>query len=285
MYDSQQSMRESLYKHQSSNRGKWLVHFTVMLFSLLIFFFTGACNTAKEPDQKEDPDIIIYCENGILAPVLEIVKEYEDSTGVSINIQNDCARNLINLIHYRREADIFIPDSREALDKILATSPEVISDSVYVGNQTLVFIIPRKNPLKLSGELESLTTPENGIILANPESSTLGFSSGILLRKHQLYDQVMNSVLFLTVDSRSLVRNIASNHASLAIAWESDYLTNSIRTQVDTLSIQSPHKSFPAVAALLNTGSNKENARQFLSILNQENARKIFEKYGIRQPM
>ncbi|WP_148660843.1 substrate-binding domain-containing protein [Marinilabilia salmonicolor] len=264
---------------------KWLTHFPIMLFSFLIFFFSGACNTAKETDKEEDPDMIIYCENGILAPVLEIVQEYEDSTGLNISIQNDCARNLINLIHYRREADIFIPDSREALNKILAASPEMISDSVYLGNQTLVFIIPRKNPLKLSGALESLTTPENGIILANPESSTLGFSSGILLRKHLLYDQVMNSVLFLTVDSRSLVRNIASNHASLAIAWESDYLTNSIRTQVDTLSIQSPHKSFPAVAVLLNTGSHKKNALQFLSILNQENARKIFEKYGIRQPI
>ncbi|PRZ01668.1 substrate-binding domain-containing protein [Marinilabilia salmonicolor] len=285
MPGNHQTERERLYNNQSLIRRKLLNLFPFVLFSLLVLLFTGACNTGKTSDKEDDPDIIIYCENGILAPILEIVQEYEDSTGLHISIQNDCARNLVNLIHYRREADIFIPDSREAIDKILLTSPEIIADSVSVGNQTLVFIVPKKNPLKLTGELKSLTTPANGIILANPESSTLGFSSGTLLQKHQIYDQVMNSVLFLTADSRSLVRNIANNHASLAIAWESDYLTNSIRTQVDTLSIASPHKTFPAVAVLLNTGKQKEKAVEFLSSLNKKNARKIFEKYGIRQPI
>lgn len=255
------------------------------IFIVLFFFIVAGCKPIHQSKGEENPDLIIYCENGILGPVMEIVQAFEDSTSLHVSIQNDCAGNLNSLIHYRREADIFIPDSREAINNILLTSPELITDSVYLGTQTLVFIVRRGNPSRLTGSMESLTNPENGVILANPESSSLGASSGTLLKKHLLYDKVMNSVLFLTPDSRSLVRNIAAEQASIAIAWESDYLTNSIRKHLDTLSIQSSFKNFPALAVMLNTGNNKKNARNFLEELKQESSQKIFEKYGIRKSL
>ncbi|WP_291856501.1 substrate-binding domain-containing protein [Marinilabilia sp.] len=257
----------------------------LLIFTVLFFVIIAGCKPKLQSKETENTDLIVYCENGILGPVMEFVQAFEDSTHLNVSIQNDCARNLINLIHYRREADIFIPDSREAINNILLASPELILDSVYLGNQTLVFIIPRGNPSRLTGSLNSLTNPKNGIILANPESSTLGYTSGILLKKHKLYDQVMNSVLFLTTDSRSLIRDIASEQASIAIVWESDYLTNSIRKQVDTLAIQASFKSFQTLAVTLNSGNNKKNALQFLESLKQEESRKIFEKYGITKSL
>lgn len=255
------------------------------IFFILFIAMLAACKPSHQPKEEENPDLIIYCENGILGPVMEIVQTFEDSTNLNVSIQNDCARNLNSLIHYRREADIFIPDSRDAIDNILLTSPGLITDSVYLGTQTLVFIVRRGNPSRLTGSMESLTNPENGVILANPESSSLGASSGTLLKNHLLYDQVMNSVLFFTPDSRSLVRDIATEQASIAIAWESDYLTNSIRKHLDTLTIQSSFKNFPALAVMLNTGNNKKNALHFLEELKQESSQKIFEKYGIRKSL
>ncbi len=258
----------------------------VILFTLTIFgfIFTMGCKNNSPSGEENEPDLIVYCENGILGPVKEFTNYFEDSTGLKVSIQNDCARNLTSLIHYRREADIFIPDTRQSIDKLSMISPDLITDSVYLGHQTLVFIIARNNPAGLTGTIESLTNTANGIILANPESSTLGHITGLYLKEYQIYDRVMNSVLFLTTDSRALIRDIAANHASLAIAWESDYLTNSIRKQVDTLSISSNHKEYPAMAAQLTTGSNKQNAIKYLNWLRRPHSQKIFEKYGIRKP-
>ncbi len=242
----------------------------------------GCQNNSAEKERK--PDLIVYCENGILAPVKEFTEYFEDSTGLKVSIQNDCARNLTSLIHYRRETDIFIPDTRQAIDNLTLIPPDIICDSVYLGNQMLVFIVEKNNPSKLTGTIESLTNYENGIILANPESSTLGHITGVYLRQHQIYDTVMNSVLFLTTDSRGLIRNIATSHASLAIAWKSDYLTNNIRKQVDTLSIHSGYTEYPAVAAQLTFGKNQANAKKYLKWLKQPQAVEIFEKYGIQKP-
>ena len=248
---------------------------------VLAFTLFQSCRNNHASGHETGPDLVIYCENGILGPLKEIATNFEDSTGLQLSIQNDCARNLTSLIHYRNEADIFIPDAKQGLEKLFLSSPDIIKDSVSLGEQKLLFIVAKSNPAKLSGSINTLTDPANGIILANPESSTLGHISGSFLKKHQIYDQVMNSVLFLTADSRSLVRNIASNHASLAIAWESDYLTNSIRKKADTLSIQSSFLNYPAMAVSLTSGKNQKNAAHFLKELQTTKSKKIFEKYGI----
>jgi molybdenum ABC transporter molybdate-binding protein len=258
-----------------------VIFFTFAFFGFI--FFPG-CKNDHTSGEENEPDLIVYCENGILGPVKEFTDYFEDSTGLNVSIQNDCARNLTSLIHYRREADIFIPDVKEAIDKLALTVPDIITDSVYLGNQTLVFIVSRSNPSGLTGTIESLTNPDNGIVLANPESSTLGHITSLLLKEHQIYDTVMNSVLFLTTDSRGLVRDIASNQASLAIAWKSDYLTNSVRKQVDTLTFQPAHKEYPTMAFQLSSAYNKKNAEKYLNMLRQNEAQKIFEKYGILKP-
>ncbi len=262
-------------------RTSGVIFFTLTVFG---FIFTTGCKNNNPSGEENEPDLIIYCENGILGPVKELTDYFGDSTGLNVSIQNDCARNLTSLIHYRREADIFIPDTRQAIDNLALITPEIIADSVYLGHQTLLFLIERNNPSGLTGTIESLTNPDNGIILANPESSTLGHITALYLKKYHIYDKVMNSVLSLTADSRGLVRDIAANHASLAIAWKSDYLTNSNRKQVDTLSIQSDHKEFPAIAVQLKSGNNKENAIKYLNWLRLPHSQKIFEKYGIRKP-
>lgn len=262
-------------------RTSGVIFFTLAVFGII---FSSGCKNNNTSGEKNEPDLIVYCENGILGPVKEFTDYFEEETGLNVSIQNDCARNLTSLIHYRREADIFIPDARQAIDKLSLISPDIFSDSVFLGNQTLVFIIPLNNPSELPGTAASLTNPNNGIILANPASSTLGYITGLYLKEHQIYDSVMNSVLFLTTDSRGLVRDIAANQASLAIAWKSDYLTNSIRKHVDTLTISSDHKEYPAVAVQLTSGKNQDNAKRYFSWLRKPYAQKIFEKYSIRKP-
>jgi molybdenum ABC transporter molybdate-binding protein len=253
----------------------------VIFFTLMVLVHFSGCiyNTSK--DETREADIIVYCENGILEPVKEIISLYEKSTGLKVDIHNDCARNLTSLIHYRREADIFIPDSRLSIDLIKTANPELIADSAFLGIQTLVFMVAKGNPKRFDGQLNALLNKQFGVILANPETSTLGNASELLLQHHALYNEVKNSVLFLTIDSRGLIRNISSGQASLAISWRSDYFSNHNALSIDTISIASPHKHYTAMAVLLKNAHNKSNAKKQLQFLESGKSKQIFEKYGI----
>ncbi|MFO8000825.1 MAG: substrate-binding domain-containing protein [Marinilabilia sp.] len=254
----------------------------ILLFITVIFLFSGCHQPVKE--KIEDADLTIYCENGILGPIKEIADQYEENSGLNIEIQNDCARNLVSMVHYRNEADVFIPDTRHTIDNIASLEKNFFSDSVFLGYQSLMFFVPKENPENFDGKLQSLLNPSNGIVLANPESSTLGMVTGITLKQHNLYDQVMNSVLFFTTDSRGLIRSIATNQASVAMGWKSDpYLIDPFMA-IDTIHIHglSPEKRFhKAIAVIPEKAPNKEEARKFLKILTSGNATSIFKKYGI----
>ncbi|PWE00419.1 substrate-binding domain-containing protein [Marinilabilia rubra] len=255
----------------------------VLFFTVtgLLFLWLEACNGPTTSGEPETPDLVIYCENGMLGPIKEITNIFEKQSGLNIDIQNDCARNLTSLIHYRKEADVFIPDSRQAIDNILLANPKMIADSAFLGFQTLVFMVPKNNPSLFDGQLATLPSPDQAIILANPESSTLGLVTGRLLQSHGLYYQVMNSVVLLTTDSRGLIRNLVAGQGSVAIGWRSDYLSNHARMKIDTLSIPSNDKYFEAMAVILRDAPHSQNAKLFLNILKSRTSKKLLKKYGI----
>lgn len=256
--------------------------FRVNFFTALIILLTSGCLSSNSNNDNKSPDLIVYCENGMLNPVKEITTIFEKETGLSVEIQNDCARNLTSLIHYRQEADIFIPDSRHAIDNIIASNPEMVADSLFLGYQTLVFIVAKGNPLFFDGELTSLAEPAYGTILANPESSTLGLVTALLLKQHSLHDQVMNSLLSLTTDSRGLIRNISTNQASVAIGWKSDFYANNNNLKIDTIGIKSSSTRHPALAIILKQAPNKKNAAKYFHHLNSKKGKQIFNKYEIQ---
>jgi molybdenum ABC transporter molybdate-binding protein len=241
----------------------------------------GGCKNSPKQQKDQSPNLIVYCENGILGPIKEISTSFEEKTGLKVGIQNDCARNLTNLIHYRREADIFIPDARTTIDNIMMTSPDIVLDSAFLGFQSLVYLVAKGNPSQFNGDFQSLLDPSLGVILANPETSTLGLLTGQMLKKQSVYTQIMNSVLFLTTDSRGLIRGISSGQASVAISWKSDYLFNSKHMGIDTISVASPYKYHPAMAIILKGAPNKRNAKEFLKVLKSKSGKKILKKYGI----
>jgi molybdenum ABC transporter molybdate-binding protein len=255
--------------------------YRVSIITVLGFILLFGCINKSSDNAEPVPDLVVYCENGILNPVREFTEYFEEKTGLSVAIYNDNARNLINQIHYRRDADIFIPDSRYALDNIRLASPDIVTDSVSLGYQTLVFIVLKGNPKNFDGTLASLTNPEYGVILANPESSTLGMVTGVMLSHYELFDPVMNSVLFLTSDSRGLIRNIDNNQASIAINWNSCIVNRDGNFTIEVIPIQAKYTHHQAIAVILNNAPHKENAAQYLKMLNSGAAKIIMQKYGI----
>ena len=255
---------------------------TIFILNIIIVGILTDCKSPKNKNESDNQKLVVYCENGILASVREFSSEFEKETGIRISIQNDCARNLSNLIYYRGEADIFVPDCRLAIDNMIMTNPELFEDTVSLGYQTLIFLISRENPPNFDGDLKMLTSPHLGIILANPETSSLGLATEMLLKNHAIYDQVVKEVLSFTTDSRGLLRSVSSGQSQISIDWESDYLSSDIiGLKIDTLHMVSDAIFFPVLAAILKDAPNKQNAIKFMDRLRGEPGKKFFRKYRI----
>ena len=260
---------------------------TISFLTLILLLFHGCIRQAPEkPPQKSTntDELVVYCENGVLQPVREISERFRTLHQVKVRIQNDCSQNLISLIQYTREADIFIPDTRQAIRKLHNVHPDLFSDSVFIGFNPMVFMVAKGNPLKFDGRFESVLDRRLGIILANPETSSLGYETETLLKNRSIFEPVMReNVVALSVDSRGLLKNVAMGQAALTIDWLSSYYQNNAHLLVDTLSLpQTPH--LPSIyAASLSESSHPAMSKAFLQILNSEFATETFRKYGIQK--
>lgn len=258
----------------------------LFFLSLLILVLSGCKGGVKTDHQQTSavvPELLIYCENGMVSPILEISNYFESQFKCKIRIHNDCSKNLIGLINYSQKGDLFIPDSYQAITKLSRANPQIIADSIYIGINQLVFIVRKGNPESFDGSLKSLSKRSHAVLLANPETSSLGFETRQLLQQNHFYDPVMSNVLALSVDSRGIIRSVINGEASVAIDWLSSYFYNSNRTSVDTINLQTNYE-FPRIyASVLRSSENPGLAQTFLATLSSGYGTEVFAKYGIQK--
>jgi ABC-type molybdate transport system substrate-binding protein len=259
----------------------------VIYFTFLIIFTLQSCKQAttkkNEPVVSIVPELLIYCENGMVTPILEISNSFETQYKCKVRIQNDCSKNLIGLINYSQKGDLFIPDSYESIAKLSKANPQIITDSLYIGVNQLVFIVKKGNPESFDGSFLSLSNRNHAVLLANPETSSLGFETKKLLEESNVYDPVMINALALSVDSRGIIRSVINGEASVAIDWLSSYHYSADKNSIDTINI-SVNYEFPKVfASVLKSSENPGLAYSFLATLSSGYGTEVFAKHGIHK--
>ncbi|MDR2928960.1 MAG: substrate-binding domain-containing protein [Cytophagaceae bacterium] len=253
---------------------KWLL--------VLSIIFCVACGCKQNRNRAVIPELLVYCENNMVTPVAEISSKFEAMYKCKVRIHNDCARNIISAINYTHKGDIFIPASRQAISWLKSAEPSTVSDSLYIGDNRLVFIVKKGNPLLFAGDINALSNPEHAVVLVNPEASSLGLETMKLLQANGAYDSIIANTIALTVDSRNLIRNIANNEASITIDWLSNY-EQSKKSEIDTVNIATEYEYPEVYAFLLGTTSYSGLAWSFMAELSTQQSSDIFAKYGIRK--
>ena len=259
----------------------------VIFFSVFVLLYFQSC---KQPTPKNSqtevsniPELRIYCENGMVNAILELSNYFETQYKCKVIIQNDCSKNLIGLINYSQKGDLFIPDSYQSIVRLSKANPKIITDSLFIGVNQLVFIVKKGNPDGFDGSFLSLSNRNHALLLANPETSSLGFETKKLLQENNVYDTVVRNALALSVDSRGLIPSVLNEEASVVIDWLSSYENNLNKNLIDTISITVGYDYPKVFAAVLKTNKNQGLAYSFLAAISSEYGTEVFAKHGIHK--
>lgn len=252
----------------------------VMLSLLFSGCHMGAKKAAPNP-VPEIPELVVYCENGMAAPIYELARQFEMRYACKVHIHNDNARNLLHTISNSSDGDLFIPDSEYGLDLLRQATPELLGTSLYLGSNRLIAMVPKNNPEAFQGKLSELADPRFALILANPESSSLGFHTRELLMQAGIYPEVIQNTMTLAADNRGLVRSIQRGEATLTIDWLSSYYYNSNQNYVDTVSLQGLYPEAHVYAALLAKPAHPGLAHTFLALLSSAETTELLSHHGL----
>ena len=261
----------------------------IILFVLTFISFTSLFSSCHEAvnrkadtvTQQPQAKLIIYCENAIAPPIIELKKDFEKKYNCEIIIQNDCAQNLIGIINFCSEGDIFIPSTKHAFDSLRKSSKVKLTDSVFLGFNKLVFMVKKGNPKKFTGKLTHDVLKKYAIIIANPETGSLGYETRKALRHEKIYRDVIKNVVSLSTDSKGLVKSIKNNEADLVINFASTIHINGSINYVDIIPFKYKRQnSLKVYAGILSTSKHKELAQSFLAYVRTRKSKSILKKYG-----
>ncbi len=254
-----------------------------VLVLVLVFYGCGDSHKKRADSAKpENNELIIYCENAIAPLIYELKKQFEQKYNCKVIIQNDCAQNLIGLINYSHKGDLFIPSSKHSFNILRKKTKEEITDSVFLGYNRLVFMVKKGNPKDFSGELSTLTSKEFSLIIANPETSSLGYETRKVLIESNIYDEVLKNIVSLTTDSKGLIKSLKNNQADLVINFASTIHNNGNVNYIDVIPFSPNHQSVSEVyAGVLSTSKNRELAQSFLAYVNNSESKSVLNRYGL----
>ena len=256
-----------------------------ILIALGILIFFNSCDiTEKEHvnNKKDNKELIIYCENALAPSINELKKEFEKKYNCKVIIQNDCARNLIGLINYSFKGDIFIPSSHHSFDLLKNRSNADIIDSSFIGYNKLVFMVAKGNPKGFDGKLSTLISRDLSLIIANPESGSLGYETKKALVAQKVYNKILNNVVSLSMDSKGLIKSLKNRQADVVINFASTIFINGSINYVDIIPFNPDIRySMKVYAGILSTTNHEELAKDFLTFVSTSEGKSILNKYGI----
>ncbi len=217
-----------------------------------------------------------------MVPVLTALKGgFEKEYNCQITLRNDCSQNLVSLIKYSHKGDLYIPGSIHGFDQFGATKGVFLIDSVFIGYNSLVILSAKGNPSHYSGLVKSLEKDKQALIIANPETSSLGAETKKMLVENKLYTKVVGNVIGLSTDSRGLIKSIENKEAQLIIDWQSDLYLNDNSAHVDVFMMQEDISQPTEIyGGLLSTSENKDLAKEFLNYISGDSGLLVLKKYG-----
>jgi len=224
----------------------------------------------------------------MVAPLLELKDTFEKNHNCVVRIQNDCSQNLIGLLNYSKRGDLFIPASASAFSSLVAKTDFHLTDTVFLGYNQLVYMVKKGNPLNFNGHLNSLLKSGYPLIIANPETSSLGYETKQVLSEKKIYEQLLKNVVALTSDSKGLVKSLQNNQADIVINWENTYFINGNKNHIDIIRpLSAFDKPIPVYAAALSCSREPTLAREFLNLATSASGENALRKYGFskREPI
>ncbi len=255
----------------------------------LVLFFMSIWGCRNNTSQKvETPvaensfnQLVIYCENSMVPYVLSLQSGFEKKHKCKLKIINDCSQNLIGVINFSKQGDLFLPDTRSAFSIFPKRSNVYITDSLLIGYNKLTLIIPKGNPLDLKEDITSiLSKPGLSIVFANPETSSLGFTTRQFLTTKGIYLNVLQNVVALSVDSRGLIKSVVNHQADITISWESEYYRLKTTEEVESIPIDTNDLS-DIYIGVLSCSKNPKLANYFLNFVSSDESTASLKQFGI----
>ncbi|WKY44574.1 molybdate ABC transporter substrate-binding protein [Eubacteriaceae bacterium ES2] len=250
----------------------WFIPALALVLVISILSGCSQNSTADETAAKEldGHSLFIYCGAGMTKPFEEITAAFKDETGCQVEVVYANAAQIQNQITTTGEGDLFIAGSSDELKPV----QDSVAESLDLVKHIPVLAVQSGNPLGINN-LNDLTKDGVEVVLGDGEATPIGKIANKALTDLGILDQV--NVIARAATAPEIFNALSVNECDAIIVWKEN-VTGSSSEIVETSDLDAYVKTVPA--ATLTSAENTEALTSFLTYLNSDDAKQIWQNYG-----
>lgn len=232
--------------------------------------------------QQPMPQLLIYCGITMIRPMAEIATLLEQQQPCKITITKGGSGDMLRSMLLNQQGDLYLPGSSRYFSQLDQQHPGLIVERVRVGENRAVMMVQKGNPRRIPATLYALTSPDHAVVIGNPDSGSVGRISRRILERCGIYEQVIKNAVYLTTDSKDIIKALLHGEADIAINWYAAATWDNNARHIDTIAIDERYaEPQELVLGLLKYSKNTALARQFMALAVSAEGQQIFKRYGL----
>jgi molybdate transport system substrate-binding protein len=254
-------------------------HGFVVSVTMACAALTGCEKRGAERPATDSRSLLVFCGAGLRPPMAELAEQFEQETGIDVEVDYAGHQVLLSKIKLGRQGDMYVPGDKRYVD--LAAEEGLILSRESVCYFVPTILVQKGNPKRISG-LHDLVRPGVRLGLGNSEACAIGRKSKRIFEKNNVpWPDVERNLLFQSATVNELGMHIQAQSLDAVIVW--DAVAAYYARHGDEVPIPVRQNVISTVeAGILKYTSREALARRFLEFMISDPGQQVFRKHGYR---
>ena len=220
-------------------------------------------------------DVFVFSAAGLMKPMEEIAKNFEDETDIKVNIQFNASGVLMNQIKTAKQGDIYIAADSWYVNQLFKEN--MLTKRNIIAKHTPVIIVPKENTNNIN-DFSDILLPNKKIIIAD-KSAAIGKVTQEIFEKNKITEEIQKNIISNAETVNKVKMYILLKQADAGIVWKANYFENS--EELKMIKIPEEKNIIKDISiGKLKFSKNPEEAEKFLDYITSPKGKNIFQEYG-----
>ncbi len=264
-----------------------------IIITLIIVIISASLATyvaylSKIHKTYNEKTLIVLCGAGLMKPMNELVKMFEDKYHVKIEVDYGGSGELFAKLEMGI-GDVFVPGSyyyiKIAQEKGLIIPSTIVNITLHIP----VIAVPAGNPAHIHS-LRDLLKPGIRIAIGNPKACAIGRVTIKIFKKNGLYslfiEKLKRGEIVEAPTVNQLLLYVVTGQVDAAIIWEDLATWPQSKGKIEIIHIPANENIIKTIAAAVTIYAKRDGnlniAEKFVKFISSSEGLKIWEKWGFR---
>jgi len=225
-------------------------------------------------------ELFFFCGAAVAVPMREIIKNYEQETGVKVNVTYSGSGTLLSQMELTKKGDVYLCGSPDYITIGVRRKLLIEETDKIISYLVPAILVPKENPKNIQ-KLEDLTKEGIRVGMGNPETVCLGLYGVELLDYNNLLEKVLPNVVVFAKSCEDTATICVLKKVDAIIGWDVFESWN----PKDVKWIKLDKKQIPRIStipiAIPVFVKDRRRAENFIDyVLSPKKGGKIFKKWG-----